>query len=146
MAQARHAADLGGGGAGGAGVNNTSPSGSAGGAGVPNLINCGGTPFSITDFAGGGGSAGPGGGGGGPGGGPAGSAEREVAAVSQSVGLLGSQAVKKEEGEGPNSANDDGKPPLPSTVHQNGIKYNLSSFILHSGEGVESGHYIVYSR
>jgi len=45
----------GGGGAGGAGGNASSGSGGSGGAGVPNLINCGATPFSITGFAGGGG-------------------------------------------------------------------------------------------
>ena len=45
----------GGGGAGGAGQNRPSPTqGGVGGVGVPNLINCGGTPFSRTIFGGGG--------------------------------------------------------------------------------------------
>jgi len=60
----------GGGGATASGSNGPGGSGGSGGAGAPNLINCGGTPFSVTTFAGGGGGTGPSSGaGGGPGGG-----------------------------------------------------------------------------
>ena len=58
----------GGGGAGGAGNNGIG----SGGSGAPNLINCGGTPFSITTFAGGGGGGSTANGGGGQPGGPGG--------------------------------------------------------------------------
>jgi|DEB0MinimDraft_3_1074331.scaffolds.fasta_scaffold23739_2 hypothetical protein len=53
--EGNNAGDNGGGGAGGVGGNRPGPTqGGKGGVGVPNLINCGGTPFSRTIFGGGG--------------------------------------------------------------------------------------------